>query len=152
MLTQLGNVTKYPDSPEHTKLETFDNKHPDTLYLVPFVQPLHEFTSLCPRTGQPDVARIEFVYVPNRKMLESKSYKLYLFSFRNTGEFHEDVINRMAKTFFSVLKPKYLRVFGDFAPRGGIAIKPLVEKWQKGLNKKTVDKIVRLVQTWDIKQ
>lgn len=129
-LKSLGSKkTKYYNKPSIKILETFENQHPQNTYLVPFVQERDEFTSLCPRTRQPDHARIEIVYVPNVKMVESKSLKLYLFSFRNQGEFHEDVINRIANDLWKLLEPKYLRVYGDFAARGGLAIKPLVEMY-----------------------
>jgi 7-cyano-7-deazaguanine reductase len=152
-LQSLGSkTTQYlTDKPRSELLETFENQHQDLIYLVPFVQERDEFTSLCPRTGQPDHAKIEIVYVPNIKMVESKSLKLYLFSFRNTGEFHEDVINRITKDLFNLLQPKYLRVYGDFAPRGGLAIKPLVEKWNK-INRKTESKIKYLVTSFDTKK
>ncbi len=126
-LKQLGSEkTKYPQTPEEAVLETFINQNQSQDYVVPFM--CSEFTSLCPKTGQPDFATIEIVYVPRVKMIESKALKLYLFAFRNTGEFHEDVINRIANDLFRVMDPKYLRVFGNFNIRGGIAIKPLVEK------------------------
>lgn len=127
-LKTLGaKTTKYPTKPSKDILETFENQNQQNIYLVPFVMERDEFTSLCPKTSQPDQARIEIIYVPNEKMVESKSVKLYLFSFRNTGQFHEDIVNRIAEDFYKVLDPKYLRVYGDFAPRGGLAIKPLVE-------------------------
>lgn len=145
--------TIYHKKPSQKILETFENQHPKTMYLVPFSMPRDEFTSLCPKTGQPDQAKMEIIYVPNEKMVESKSLKLYLFSFRNTGEFHEDVVNRIAKDLFEVLKPKYLRVYGDFAPRGGISIKPMVEWWQQGgLTENQTKFISRLVDTFDTKQ
>jgi len=152
-LRHLGSQgTKYQyDHPVPEILDTFTNKHQDQLYLVPFIQSRDEFTSLCPVTGQPDVARMEIIYVPNEKMVESKSLKLYFFSFRNSGEFHEDVCNRIAKDLWSVLKPKYLRVFGNFAPRGGIAIKPLVERWQPGLDPLAMAQIKNMVWAWDVK-
>jgi len=150
-LTQLGSQgTKYLTEPNINILETFDNQHLNNLYLVPFVQERDEFTSLCPKTGQPDHAKMEIIYVPNIKMVESKSLKLYLFSFRNTGEFHEDVCNRIANDLFEVMKPKYLRVYGDFAPRGGLTIKPLVEKWNADLD--TQKYIEHLVSSWDTKK
>ena len=150
-LTQLGSQgTKYLTEPNINILETFDNQHLNNLYLVPFVQERDEFTSLCPKTGQPDHAKMEIIYVPNMKMVESKSLKLYLFSFRNTGEFHEDVCNRIANDLFEVMKPKYLRVYGDFAPRGGLTIKPLVEKWNADLD--TQKYIEHLVSSWDTKK
>lgn len=152
-LRHLGSQgTKYQyDQPGPEILDTFVNKHQDQLYLVPFIQPRDEFQSLCPVTGQPDVAKMEIIYVPNVKMVESKSLKLYFFSFRNSGEFHEDVTNRIVKDLWSVLEPKYLRVFGNFAPRGGIAIKPLVERWQDDLPVEVISKIRNLVYTWDLK-
>lgn len=124
-LKSLGSAkTKYYNKPNIKILETFENQHADGNYLVPFI--CDEFTSLCPKTGQPDFARLEIIYVPDKKMVESKSLKLYLFSFRNEGSFHEDVINRIVDDLGKLLSPKYLRVFGDFNIRGGIAIKPLV--------------------------
>lgn len=128
-LTKLGKNTNYEfDKPDKDILETFTNLHQDTDYLVPFVMPEIEFTSLCPVTGQPDWAKVEIVYVPNELMIESKSLKLYLYSFRNHGEFHEDCMNRIAKDIIEKINPKALRVYGDFNSRGGIAIKPLVIK------------------------
>jgi len=150
-LKSLGGKTKYYSKPDIKILETFNNQHPYNLYLVPFVQVRDEFTSLCPKTGQPDQARLEIVYVPNNKMVESKSLKLYLFSFRNTGEFHEDVINRIANDLFEILDPKYLRVYGDFAPRGGIAIRPLVEIWGE-VDNDIMDRINDMITSFDIKQ
>lgn len=141
-------------------LETFDIneslKNKTGFTLVPFIQERDEFTSLCPKTGQPDHAKLEIIYIPKYKMIESKSLKLYLFSFRNTGEFHEDVCNRIANDLVKVLDPVYLRVYGDFAPRGGLAIKPLVERW--GLDRNIlemngfIDEIQFLVNSWDNKK
>lgn len=150
-LTKLGSEkTKYPTEPNIDILEIFENQHPNNLYLVPFIQERDEFTSLCPKTGQPDHAKMEIIYVPNKKCVESKSLKLYLFSFRNTGEFHEDVCNRIANDLFSLLEPKYLRVYGDFAARGGIAIKPLIVKWGvlSGVDGKLIED---LVNSWDMR-
>jgi len=126
-LTLLGNQnTKYSyDKPSANILETFDNQHIWVDYLTPF--DCTEFTSLCPKTWQPDFAHIHIMYVPNEKMIESKSLKLYLFSFRNSWEFHEDIANRIAKDVISKINPKYLLVYGDFTVRGGIGIKPIVE-------------------------
>lgn len=152
-LKSLGNKTKYPTSPNKSILEIFENQHPTKRFIVPFVQPFPEFTSLCPKTGQPDFASIEIVYCPNDLMVESKSLKLYLFSFRNQGEFHEDVINRIANDLHEVLRPRYLRVYGDFAPRGGLAIKPLAERWNAMVlgQEEICDDILRMVRTFDIK-
>lgn len=103
-------------------LEAFNNQHPDYDYFVQFVCP--EFTSLCPKTGQPDFATIYINYLPHHKLVESKSLKLYLFSFRNHGDFHEDCVNRVMKDLIALLQPKYIEVYGEFTPRGGIAIHP----------------------------
>jgi len=144
-----SNKTDYQFSePSADLLDTFKNKHPQTAYAVPFTQDRDEFTSLCPVTNQPDHAKIEIVYVPNELMVESKSLKLYLFSFRNNGEFHEDVTNRIAQDLFRLLKPKYIRVFADFAPRGGIAIKPVVELWNT-LDHVETDSVESIIKMWD---
>ena len=117
-ITLLGNQnTKYSFDYQPEVLETFDNKHPDRDYWVKFNCP--EFTSLCPITGQPDFATIYISYVPDIKMVESKSLKLYLFSFRNHGDFHEDVVNIIMKDLVKLLEPRYLEVWGKFLPRGG---------------------------------
>jgi 7-cyano-7-deazaguanine reductase len=157
-LTKLGSAnTQYKyNGPSASILETFVNKHQDQIFLVPFTQERDEFSALCPVTHQPDFARVEILYVPNSLMVESKSLKLYFFSFRNSGEFHEDVVNRICKDLWSVLKPKYLRVFGNFAARGGISIKPMVEKWDTYIGEKEEDwvtksQIRRLVVMWDRK-
>ena len=120
-VTLLGNTgVKYPTEYAPEILETFINKHPDNEYLVSFTCP--EFTSLCPKTGQPDFAKIVINYIPRQRMVESKSLKLYLFSFRNHGDFHEDCINIIMKDL--VKDPKYIEVVGFFTPRGGISIFP----------------------------
>lgn len=151
-LTHLGSETKYQfDKPDPALLETFENRHQGQLYLVPLTMPEVEFSSLCPKTGQPDWAKIEIVYVPRVRMVESKSLKLYLFSFRNHGEFHEDCVARIASDLNELLDPHYLRVYGDFNDRGGIAIKPLVERWNTSLPGK-IDQIRWMVQTFDVKQ
>lgn len=103
-------------------LETFKNKHPENDYFVKFNCP--EFTSLCPMTGQPDFATIYISYVPGELMVESKSLKLYLFSFRNHGDFHEDCVNIIMKDLIKLMDPKYIEVWGKFTPRGGISIDP----------------------------
>ncbi len=122
-LTLLGNTgVKYPTEYDPAILETFDNKHPDNEYLVTFTCP--EFTSLCPKTGQPDFAKIIINYIPRLKMVESKSLKLYLFSFRNHGDFHEDCVNIIMKDLVKLMDPRYLEVIGLFTPRGGISIYP----------------------------
>ena len=122
-LTLLGNTgVKYPTEYDPGILETFDNKHPDNEYLVTFTCP--EFTSLCPKTGQPDFAKIIINYIPRQKMVESKSLKLYLFSFRNHGDFHEDCVNIILKDLVRLMNPRYIEVRGIFTPRGGISIYP----------------------------
>ncbi|MCD8090983.1 MAG: preQ(1) synthase, partial [Clostridiales bacterium] len=120
-LSLLGNKnTKYPDGYCPEVLETFTNKHQDNDYFVKFNCP--EFTSLCPITGQPDFAVIYISYVPDVKMVESKSLKLYLFGFRNHGGFHEDCVNTIMKDLIKLMEPKYIEVWGKFTPRGGISI------------------------------
>jgi 7-cyano-7-deazaguanine reductase len=114
--------TKYIYDYDPSQLEYFENKHPDNDYVVKFNA--YEFTSLCPKTGQPDFATIHIKYIPAQKMVESKSLKLYLFSFRNHGDFHEDCVNIIMKDLVKLLEPKYLEVKGLFTPRGGIAIHP----------------------------
>lgn len=122
-ITLLGNQgTKYSMDYNPSVLEVFDNKHPGNDYFVKFNCP--EFTSLCPITGQPDFATITISYVPDLKMVESKSLKLYLFSFRNHGDFHEDCINIIMKDLINRMDPEYIEVWGKFSPRGGISIDP----------------------------
>jgi 7-cyano-7-deazaguanine reductase len=111
-------------------LEVFQNKHLDNDYFVKFNCP--EFTSLCPITGQPDFAAIYISYIPNEWMVESKSLKLYLFSFRNHGGFHEDCINIIMKDLIEKMDPKYIEVWGKFTPRGGISIDPYANYGKKG--------------------
>lgn len=122
-ITLLGNQkTKYPDDYAPQMLETFINKHQDNDYFVKFNCP--EFTSLCPITGQPDFATIYISYIPDVRMVESKSLKLYLYSFRNHGDFHEDCVNIIMKDLIKLMDPKYIEVWGKFTPRGGISIDP----------------------------
>ncbi len=111
-------------------LETFVNKHQDNDYWVRFNCP--EFTSLCPITGQPDFAEIRISYIPDVKMVESKSLKLYLFSFRNHGDFHEDCVNIIMKDLIRLMEPKYIEVTGLFTPRGGISIYPYANYGRPG--------------------
>ena len=118
----LGRRTVYSKTYNPGVLETFENQHPDNDYWVRFNCP--EFTTLCPITGQPDFAEIRISYVPDVRMVESKSLKLYLFSFRNNGDFHEDCVNTIMKDLVKLMDPKYLEVTGYFMPRGGISIYP----------------------------
>lgn len=121
-LKHLGHNSGYIFDYKPDLLESFDNKHPENDYWVKFNCP--EFTSLCPITGQPDFATIYLGYIPDKKLVESKSMKLYLFSFRNHGAFHEDCMNIIMKDLIALLEPKYIEVLGKFLPRGGLSIDP----------------------------
>ena len=121
-LTLLGTATTYRQDYAPEVLEAFTNKHPERDYWVHFECP--EFTSLCPITGQPDFATIWIDYLPDVKMVESKSLKLYLFSFRGHGAFHEDCVNLIMNDLIRLMEPKYIEVTGLFTPRGGISISP----------------------------
>lgn len=122
-ITLLGNQnTKYASDYAPEVLETFPNKHPERDCFVKFNCP--EFTSLCPITGQPDFATLYISYVPREIMVESKSLKLYLFSFRNHGDFHEDCVNIIMNDLIKLMEPAYIEVWGKFLPRGGISIDP----------------------------
>ncbi|WP_316607082.1 preQ(1) synthase [uncultured Ruminococcus sp.] len=122
-ITLLGrNHIEYKSDYNPEVLETFPNKHPDNDYFVKFNCP--EFTSLCPITGQPDFATVYISYIPDKIMVESKSLKLYLFSFRNHGDFHEDCMNIIMKDLVKLMDPRYIEVWGKFTPRGGISIDP----------------------------
>jgi len=129
-LNLLGKKTEYKTTYAPEVLETFANKHPDHDYWVTFNCP--EFTALCPITGQPDFATIRIDYIPDAKMVESKSLKLYLFSFRNHGAFHEDCVNIIMKDLIHLMDPKYIEVTGIFSPRGGISIYPYTNYGRKG--------------------
>lgn len=124
---QLGRKVGVPQSPDEATLDAVPNPHRDTDYIARFTAP--EFTSLCPVTGQPDFAHFVFDYAPNRFILESKSLKLFLFSFRNHAAFHEDCTVAIGKRIAQAIKPKYLRVAGFWYPRGGI---PIDVFWQTG--------------------
>ena len=126
-VSQLGNQSPLPQSPEEAELERVPNPHPDTHYAARFTQP--EFTSLCPVTGQPDFAHLVIDYVPNQWLVESKSLKLYLASFRNHGAFHEDCTVAIGKRIADLLQPHYLRIGGYWYPRGGM---PIDVFWQTG--------------------
>ena len=129
-LKSLGQETGYLTDYTPEILEAFENKHPDNDYWVQFNCP--EFTSLCPITGQPDFAEIKIMYLPDKKMVESKSLKLYLFSFRNHGDFHEDCVNIIMKDLIKLMEPKYIEVVGLFLPRGGISIYPYANYGKPG--------------------
>jgi len=119
-LTMLGSHTSQPTSPDQAVLERVPNPHPDVRYCVRFVAP--EFTSLCPITGQPDFAHLVLDYVPRAWLVESKSLKLFLTSFRNHGSFHESCTVGIARRIVELLDPEWLRIGGYWYPRGGIPI------------------------------
>ena len=122
-LTKLGSAkTEYKTEYDPSLLEAFSNRHPENDYFVKVNCP--EFTSLCPITGQPDFANIVISYVPDQKIVESKSLKLYLFSFREHGDYHEDVVNIIMKDLIALLDPRYIEVWGRFLPRGGLSLDP----------------------------
>ena len=125
---QLGHQSALPASPEAAVLDKVPNPHADTDYVARFTCP--EFTSLCPVTGQPDFAHLVIDYVPDRHLVESKSLKLYLASFRNHGAFHEDCTVAIGKRLARLLEPRYLRIAGYWYPRGGI---PIDVFWQTGI-------------------
>ena len=125
---QLGRAVSAPESPEAAVLDAVPNPHPGTLYVTRFVAP--EFTSLCPVTGQPDFAHLVIDYVPDQLLVESKSLKLYLTSFRNHGAFHEGCTVDVGKKLVEAISPLWLRIGGYWYPRGGI---PIDVFWQTGI-------------------
>ncbi len=129
-LHALGHKSNIPSTYAPEVLEAFENQHPERDYWVELLCP--EFTSLCPITGQPDFAEIRIRYIPDRRMVESKSLKLYLFSFRNHGDFHEDCVNIILNDLIRLMDPRYIEVVGLFVPRGGIAIHPYANHGQPG--------------------
>jgi 7-cyano-7-deazaguanine reductase len=126
-LTQLGRPTAVPSSPDAARLERVANPHPDALHLVRFTAP--EFTSICPVTAQPDFGALVIDYAPDRWIVESKSLKLFLQSFRNHGAFHEDCTLLVAKRIIAAIEPRWLRIGGYWNPRGGM---PIDVFWQTG--------------------
>ena len=129
-LKSLGKKTNYDYDYNPNLLERFTNKHQENDYFIKFNCP--EFTSLCPITGQPDFATIYISYIPDEYCVESKSLKLYLFSFRNHGDFHEDCVNIIMKDLIKLLNPRYIEVWGKFLPRGGLSIDPYANYGKKG--------------------
>jgi len=123
-LAALGREVRPSGGYDPSILDAFENRHPERDYWVTFTCP--EFTTLCPKTGQPDFATLTIRYIPSKKLVESKSLKLYLFGFRSHGDFHEDVVNIIYDDLLRLLKPKYMEVIGKFAARGGISIDPFV--------------------------
>jgi 7-cyano-7-deazaguanine reductase len=126
-LTQLGRAVAPPQSPDHARFESVANPHADTNYVIRFIAP--EFTTLCPITGQPDFAHFVIDYCPARNIVESKSLKLFLASFRNHAVFHEDCTLMIGKRLVQAIRPKYLRIAGYWYPRGGM---PIDVFWQSG--------------------
>jgi len=136
-VTLLGNKNnKYEFDYDPSVLETFENKHQNRDYIVKFNCP--EFTSLCPITEQPDFATVYISYIPDVKMVESKALKLYLFSFRNHGDFHEDCMNIIMNDLIELMEPKYFEVWGKFMPRGGISIDPYTNYGKPGTKYETM--------------
>ena len=135
-LQALGKKTEYKVNYDPTVLEAFENRHQENDYWVRFNCP--EFTSLCPITGQPDFAEIRISYIPDVRMVESKSLKLYLFSFRNHGAFHEDCVNIIMKDLIKLMDPRYIEVTGFFTPRGGISIHPYCNYGRPGTKYETL--------------
>ncbi len=129
-LKALGHEARYSETYDPSVLEAFENRHRENDYWVRFNCP--EFTTLCPITGQPDFAEIRISYIPDVKMVESKSLKLYLFSFRSHGSFHEDCVNMIMKDLIALMDPKYIEVTGFFVPRGGISIHPYANYGRPG--------------------
>ncbi|MBR2364409.1 MAG: NADPH-dependent 7-cyano-7-deazaguanine reductase QueF [Lentisphaeria bacterium] len=123
------NHTEYPTNPDQAKLETFDNAYPKRNYVITFDCP--EYSSLCPVTNQPDYGHITINYIADRKCIESKALKLYLFSFRNFNTFHEEAVNRILTDLTAACSPRWMEVIGDFMPRGGIAIKVRASEGKK---------------------
>ena len=130
---QLGRNVSLPQNPDDAELERVANPHADTHYAARFTAP--EFTSLCPVTDQPDFAHLVIDYVPNKWLVESKSLKLYLASFRNHGAFHEDCTVAIGRRIADLIEPHYLRIGGYWYPRGGI---PIDVFWQRGTLPKDV--------------
>jgi len=128
-LTILGNKTEQPKHPDEAKLEVIPNKWPKANYEVNLI--CEEFTCICPITSQPDFAKIIITYIPDQLLVESKALKLYLGSYRNVGIFHEFVINKIADDLNKALKPRWIKVRGEFSPRGGISIVPEVVYGEK---------------------
>ena len=129
-LKALGAKTVYRMDYSPEVLEAFENRHQENDYWVRFNCP--EFTSLCPITGQPDFAEIRISYIPDKRMVESKSLKLYILSFRNHGDFHEDCVNTIMKDLIKLMDPRYIEVTGFFTPRGGISIHPYANYGRPG--------------------
>lgn len=144
-----GKMSGGCEGKERVWLDVFENKNKGFNYLIPFI--CNEFTTLCPKTGQPDFAKIEIIYVPDKVCLESKSLKLYLFSFRDKGNFHEDVANSVFRDIWNKIEPKYMRIWADFTVRGGISIKPMIIRFAKSVIKEEKKEIEKLAENYDRK-
>ena len=129
-LQSLGHKAEIPTDYNPAVLEAIENRHQERDYWVQFNCP--EFTTLCPITGQPDFAELKIMYIPDKMMVESKSLKLYLFSFRNHGDFHEDCVNIIMNDLIRLMDPRYIEVIGLFVPRGGISIHPYANYGRPG--------------------
>ncbi len=136
-LKSLGSNVRVECEYNPALLDAFANRHPGRDYWVTFTCP--EFTTLCPKTGQPDFATLTIRYIPAKRLVESKSLKLYLFGFRNHGDFHEDVVNVIYDDLVKLLKPKYMEVIGKFTARGGISIDPFVNGGTGGKYRKLAE-------------
>ncbi len=135
-LQALGRKSQIPETYAPEVLEAFENRYPERDYWVQFNCP--EFTAMCPVTGQPDFAEMKIMYIPDKKMVESKSLKLYLFSFRNHGDFHEDCVNIILDDLIKLMDPRYIEVLGLFVPRGGISIHPFANYGRPGTKYETL--------------
>ena len=141
-LTHLGGKSDYRyENPDKDILEVFENGHKDGPHVVGLE--CFEFTALCPMTGQPDFGKISIAYIPDELCVESKSLKLYLGAYRNEGSFHEDCVNKIADDIYAKIKPKYLRVYGDFNARGGIAIKPMALRKSESIDESEAELLVK---------
>ena len=129
-LQSLGHKAEIPTDYNPAVLEAFENRHQERDYWVQFNCPA--FTTICPITGQPDFAELKIMYIPDKMMVESKSLKLYLFSFRNHGDFHEDCVNIIMNDLIRLMDPRYIEVIGLFVPRGGISIHPYANYGRPG--------------------
>lgn len=130
------------DKVDASLLETFQNLHPGNDYVIPIEY--IRFTSLCPKTHQPDGADIYIKYIPNQKCVESKSLKLYMFSFRNTGSFMEDITNTIMNDLVKILNPKYLEIYSKFISRGDIFLRPFACYYQKDADKEKINNLLYL--------
>lgn len=143
-LTQLGSQnTQYPTEPSIDILETFENQHQDNIYLVPIEY--IRFTSLCPKTGQPDGADIYINYIPNKRCVESKSLKLYFVSYRNHGSFMEDINLTVIKDLIQVLDPLYIEVYTKFVSRGDTFVRPYSNHYKHNSDTETDKNINRKI-------